>query len=106
MENTDNQIQINVSKKHLDMELSVKKLDRSHRVGKRNSKNKSRPIVVKFIRYFDCREIFNNKKRLKDTGDYKVSTGRILQLKNARDQFGFSNVWSIDGRIMNHSTGT
>ena len=24
----------------------------------------------------------------------------MIQFKNARDQFGFNNVWSIDGRIM------
>lgn len=58
---------LNVLKEHLDMELLVKDLDRSHRVGKGNSKNKRRPIIVKFVRYNDCREIFNNKQ-LKSTG--------------------------------------
>ena len=85
-------------------------MDRSHSVGKCNSKNKCRPIIVKFICYKDCREIFNNKKRLKGTDvsiTDSLTAGRMLQLNNTRDQFGFNNVWSIDGRIMrNDSTIT
>ena len=39
------------------------------------------------------------------TGTGASTTGsltaeRMLQLKNARDQFGFDNMWSTDGRIM------
>lgn len=65
--NTDN-IVFNVIKEHLNMELSVKDLDWSHRIGQSNSKNKSKSIIVKFICYIDCREIFNNKKQLKGAG--------------------------------------
>ena len=50
------------------MELSVKDLDWSHRIGKSNSKNKSKSIIVKFICYNDRRETFNNKKQLKGAG--------------------------------------
>ena len=70
------------------MELSAKDFDRSHRIGKSNSKNKLRPIVVKFIFYNDRREICNNKKWLKGTGvsiTESLTPGRMLQLKNARD---------------------
>ena len=101
-ENTDNVV-LNVIKEHLDVELSVKDVDRSHRIGKSNSKSKRRLIIVKFINYNDRREIFNNKRRLKGTGvsiSESLTTGRMRQLKIARDQFGFNNVWSIDGRIM------
>ena len=101
-ENTDNVV-LNVIKEHLDVELSVKDVDRSHRIGKSNSKSKRKLIIVKFINYNDRREIFNNKRRLKGTGvsiSESLTTGRMRQLKIARDQFGFNNVWSIDGRIM------
>ena len=108
-ENIDN-IVLNVIKEHVDIELSVKDLDRSHRIGKSNSKSKRRPIMVKFISCSDRREIFNSKKRLKGTGVFITEslTAEIMrQLKNARDQFGFNNVWSIDGGIMyNDSTTT
>ena len=101
-ENTDN-IVLNVIKENLDIKLLVKDLDRSHRIGKSNSKSKRRPVIVKFISYNKRREIFNNKKRLKSTGvsiTESLTAGRMRQLKNARDRFGFNNVWSIDGRIM------
>ena len=49
-ENTDN-IVLNVIKEHLDIELSVKDLGRSHRIGKNNSKTKRRSIIVKIISY-------------------------------------------------------
>ena len=108
-ENTDN-IVLNVIKEHLDIELSVKDLDRSHRIGKRNSNSKRRPIMVEFISYNNRREIFNNKKRIKGTGvsiAESLTTERMRQLKIAWDQFGFKDVWSIDGRIMyEDSTGT
>ena len=94
---------MNVIKEHLDIELSVKDFDRSRRIGKSNSKSKRRPIIVKFNSYNDRRAIFNNKKPLKGTGisiTESLTAERMRQLKSARDQFGFNNVWSIDGRIM------
>ena len=87
---------LNVIKKHLDIELSVKDLDRSHRIGKSNSKSKHRPIIVKFISYNDRREIFNNKKQLKGTSAFiteTLTTERMRQLKIARNLFGFKGVW-------------
>ena len=101
-ENTDN-IVVNVIKEHLVMELSVKDVERSHRFGKSNSKSKRRPTIVKFISQNDRREIFINKERLKGTGvsiTESITPGRMPQLRTARDQFGFNNVWSIDRRIM------
>ena len=46
-EENNNNIVLNVIKKRLDIELFVKDLDRSHRIGK--SKSKCRPIEVKLI---------------------------------------------------------
>ena len=85
-ENTDN-IVLNVIKEHLDKELSVKDLDRSHRIGKRNSNSKRRPIMVKFISYNNRREIFNDKKRIKGTGvsiTESLTAERMRQLKICR----------------------
>ena len=55
-ENTNN-IVLNVIKEHVDIEFLVKDVDRSHRIGKSNSKSKRRPIIVKFISYNDHRKI-------------------------------------------------
>ena len=101
-ENTDTSV-LNVINVHLDIELSVKDLDKSHRIGKRNCNSKRRRFIVKFISYNNCRVIFDNKKRLKVIGvsiTVRLTAERKRQLKIARDQFGFKDVWSTDGRIM------
>ena len=55
------------------------------------------------MRYNDHRDIFNNEKRLKGAGisiAESLTAEGMLQVKNARDQSGFTNRCSIDGRIM------
>ena len=49
-----------------DMGLNILKtaLDRSHRIGNPKTKKTSRPIIVKFVRYYDRRDVFMNKKCL------------------------------------------
>ena len=53
-----------------DMGLNILKtaLDRSHRIGNPKTKKKSRPIIVKFVRYYDRRDVFMNKKCLNGKG--------------------------------------
>ena len=54
---------------HLEVKLTQKKLDRTHRIGDSKSGNKTpRPIIVKFARYNVRAKIFVNKKGLKNTG--------------------------------------
>ena len=50
-----------------DMGLSISKtaLDRCHRIGNPKTKKESRPIIVKFVRYYDRRDVFMKKKCLK-----------------------------------------
>ena len=48
--------------------------------------------------------VFNNKNQWKVTAisiTESLTAGKMLQLENARDQFGLNNVGSIDGRIIN-----
>lgn len=83
--------------------MKAKDLDMSYIISKSISKSKRRSIIVQFNSHNDCREFFNNEKRLKGTSVFNndsLTAGRMLQLKNTRDQFGFTNVWSIDGRII------
>ena len=78
-------------------------LDRSHRIGNPKTKKKSRPIIVKFVRYYDRRDVFVNKKCLKGKGKSiteSLTAFRMQKLKNARDEHGFFNVWTVDGKIM------
>ena len=63
-ENADT-IARSVFRDQLYMKLSTTDLDWSHRTGKQHPKNKRKPILMKFIRFNDCKKIFINKKRLK-----------------------------------------
>ena len=87
----------------MEVELTEKELDRTHRIGNLKSGNKRpRPIIVKFARYSIRGKIFVNKKRLKNTGvsiTESLTKRRMEFLKRAKNKFGFNNVWTVDGRI-------
>ena len=100
-ENTDD-ISLRTINERLELDLTEKELDRTHRTGNPKSGNKrQRPIIVKFIRYNIRRKVFVNKKRLKNTGipiTEKLTKHRMEFLKKPKNEFGF-NVWTVDGRI-------
>ena len=63
----------------------------------------SRPIIVKFVRYYDRTDVFVNKKCLKGKGKSiieSLTAFRMQKLKNARDEHIFFNVWTVYGKIM------
>ena len=83
------------------MNISKSALDPSHRIGNPKNKKESRPIIVKFVRYYDRRDAFKNKKCLKDKGKpitKSLTAFRRLKLKNER--YEFFNVWTVDDKIM------
>ena len=87
----------------MDAEVLDKDLDRTHRIGKKRTDGKPRPIIVKFCRYNRRRMIFQHKKKLKGKGisiTESLTEKRIKELNAARTQYEFKNVWSQDGRIM------
>ena len=66
-ENTDD-ISLSTINEHLELELTEKEFDLTHRIGNPKSGNKrSRPIIVKFASSNTKRKVFV-KKRLKNTG--------------------------------------
>ena len=66
-ENTDD-ISLRTINEHLELELTEKELDRTHRIGNPKSGNKrSRPIIIKFPSSNTKRKVFV-KKKLKNTG--------------------------------------
>ena len=88
-----------------DMALNISKtaLDRSNRIGNPKIKKKSRPIIGKFVRYYDRRDEFMNKKCIKGKGKSvteSLTEFWMQKLKNARDEHDFFNVWTVDGKIM------
>ena len=72
------------------------------------TKGKNRPIIIKFVRYMNRRQLFTNKKRLK--GKNMSITDSLIKirmnaLKETRNKFGFSSVWTADGKILYKEEG-
>ena len=102
-EDTD-QMVLDVINNKLNIEMSQIRIDRSHRLGKRKGTGqKPRTIIVKFTQYKDRHHVFRNKKLLKGTGisvTESLTVKRMEHLKKAREQNGFGNAWTLDGKIM------
>ena len=101
-ENTDD-ISLGTISNHLELELTEKELDCTHWISNPKSGNKrSRSIIFNFARYNTRRKVFVNKKRLKNTGisiTKSLTKHRMEFFKKAKNEFGFNNVWPIDGPI-------
>ena len=104
-ENTGQQT-IDFINENLDIKIDEIDIDRSHRIGHYDkTKKKARPIIVKFARYNVRGRVFREKRKLKGTGKTiteSLTTKRIGQLNmvNAREKYGFNNVWFYDGKIL------
>ena len=56
---------LTTTNEHLDLEIT-EIIERTHTIGKpRDVGQKSRPIIVKFVRYNDRKNVFNRKKETK-----------------------------------------
>ena len=103
-ENTDD-LALEIFREKLDIELTQRDLDRTHRIGKNDKRSKRinwpRPVIVKFIQYNDRKKIFSKKKQLKNSGisTESLTKLRMSKLAKAREGFGFRNLWTVDGRI-------
>ena len=78
--------------------------DRSRRLGKRSTNhNKSRPIIVKLVKYNIRRKIFYSKKKLKGKKisiTESLTKVRMEALRKSQEEFGFCNVWLSDERMI------
>ena len=82
-----NEVVINKIKSEMDLDISPGDIDRTHRIGV-STKGKNRPIIITFSRYMD-RSITETLTKI-----------RMSALKAARNKFGFSSVWTADGKIL------
>ena len=58
---------------------------------------------MKFAKYNVRGRVFREKRNLKGTGKSiteSLTIKRIGQLNDAREKYGFNNVWSYDGKIL------
>ena len=86
----------------MDIKITDNDIDRTHRIRKPKNNGKPRPVIIKFARYNDRKRLFSSKKLLKDSGVSimeSLTAFRMKKLTNARETFGFRNVWAVDGRI-------
>ena len=101
-ESTDDVVMKTIREK-MGEEIRDIDIDRTHKIGKAKSDGKSRPIIVKFARYNTRNKVFRKKKQLKGSGvsiTESLTARRNSQLKKAREEHEFKNVWSVDGRIL------
>ena len=85
------------------MSITEAGIERTHRIGKpRDSGQKSRPIIVKFVRYNDRKNVFNRKNKLNGKNIVimeSLTATQIKKLKEARKIYDFKNVWTSDEKI-------
>ena len=84
-------------------EIKKDEIDRSHRLGVLKNNGKSRPIIIKFVRYNTRYRIFKNKTKPKVKNisvTESLTKKRMEALKKARKDHGLENVWSSEGKIL------
>lgn len=103
---------INIIQKDLGIvDITEQDIDRAHRLKSNKQRttaaniatNGSRPIIVKFARYYPRAAVFQNKKKLKGSNvsiTESLTRRRLALLQLAKNLFGRERVWSQDGRIV------
>ena len=88
----------------MSIAIKLDQIDHTHRIDslkKYGGNTKSRPIIVKFVRNANRRNIFSNKNWLKGKNisiAENLIKKRMIKLKEAKKQYGFKQVWTIDGK--------
>ena len=95
---------INTLNEKLDLDITLRDLERTHQIGDpKKTRGKTPPIIVKFVRYNNRNRVFRNKNKLKGQ---KISITESLtkirmdKLRQAKETYGFTNVWTNDGKIL------
>ena len=91
-----------VINKEVKADLEIKDVSRTHRLGKKRTDNKPRPIIVRFLSYRQRKQVFDKKKALngkKMVITENLTKSRYALLQKCKDFFEKENVWTYDGRI-------
>ena len=87
----------------MNIDISHEDLDRTHIIGETDRNGgKSRPIIIKFVRYAILNNAYRNKKKLKGKSfpvTESLTIARVKGLKIAQAKYGTTNVWTSDGRV-------
>ena len=103
-ENSTDQILLELFRTKLNIDVNIKDIDRSHRVGRKQltSRDKLRPIICKFTNYNTRQAVFKARRNLKGSHTTIVenlTARKIAILMKARERFGARQAWSMEGRI-------
>ena len=101
-ENTEDLVLKTINEK-LHVDITENEIDRSHRIGRKKNGKRPWPIIVKLTRYNTRKKDFASKRKLKWTGvsiTESLTAKRMEQLNKEREEHGFTNVWTTDGRIL------
>ena len=91
-----------VAQKWLNVQLDIRSIHFSHQLGSKTLHAKPRPIIVKLCNYHDKEKMYQTKKNLKGTKIMIVESltkRRLELLKHAKEAFGATHVWKLDGKI-------
>ena len=95
---------LNVTSNAIETDLTELAIDRTHRIrDPKKKRKKARPIIAKFVRYYEQKKVFSQKKNLKGKSisiTESLISFRIFKLEEVREKYGFNYVWTIDGRNM------
>ena len=108
-ENTDDVV-IGIIKDKLNINLTYADIQRSHRIGKRNTNQRITrlnkvnpcPIIFKFVSYRKRKEVFSQKKHLKGSNisiTESLTANGLILFKAASNVYGKGMCWTNDGRV-------
>ena len=98
-ESTDDRV-LKLLREELSEDILLSDLDRTHRIGKkRDSSSKPRPVILKSVRYNIREKVFKSKKKTQGITE-NLTRYRMSVLNEAREKYGFKNVWTYDERIL------
>ena len=93
LEESSDQILLELFRTKLNIDVNIKDIDRSHRLGHKQltSRDKPRPIICKFMNYNTCQAVFKARRNLKGSHTTTVenlTARKIVILMKAHERFG------------------
>ena len=89
------EVVMEIFEKEMQGKVSVNDIDRSHRLGKKHTGSRPRPIVIKFARYNVRNAIFRKKKILKAKAvsiTENLTKKRITEMEITLETYSCRNV--------------
>ena len=93
-----NDIIMKTMKEEIDIDIRQQDLDQKHRFGNTKvcKEGKSRPIIIKFSRYYVHSAVDKKKKKVLITE--RLTAKRVGLLQEAQGKYRLRNIWTTDGR--------